>query len=964
MKSTFKLLGIIAFVAMIGLSFASCGDAGDSGGTVTNDKAVYTSVDAEGNKYELTITSKSDKAAYEPKEGDTYTLKIFFVDGTTKTSVGTVTHEVKNGSTVTATLSVSYASFTVTLSTVTDGLSVMTEIKGTIPITDDDNKPTIEIELTLTPQVETGSTAVIGVILNKTALDLDVGGSETLVATVLPTNAANKNVTWSSSKPAVAQVSQSGEVSALAAGSATITVTTVDGNKPAICNVMVTEVDEIQVPVVSDFVISGIGTFTADGTPKSVTILSRPGKTSGAITVFYNESDTAPSEAGTYLITFNVAASPGWKPVTGLFAGILVITEDGGEVLTPVLSDFIITGLTQIHTGSPCSVTVIPKAGKSPGLITVYYNGSATAPSAAGSYAITFDVAAAQGWNSASGLDAGTLVISASSISVIRVSLDITALEIGTGDIEYLTAIIEPANATNQNVTWKSSNDDVATVSQLGAVTGIFPGSATITVTTEDGSKTATCVVTVYLTPAGLAAYLAKLPANNASLPHNIPLRVRQEGESYLICGVLQEAPNKYVNLDLTGSTITSIPYSSFNIGSSSNEGNLTTLCGITIPKSVTSIGYWAFGLCTSLVSVTFEEPSSLTSIGRYAFYHCTSLASINIPDSVTSIGEVAFQGCTSLASVTIPSNVTSIEFSAFYMCSSLASVSIPNNVTSIGVFAFSECTNLASVTFAPTSKVTSIGVGAFQGCSSLASVEIPNSVTSIENQAFMYCTSLATVTFAEPCKVTSIENRTFEQCTSLANINIPNSVTSIEDNAFRSSSLTSINIPNSVKTIGELAFCECTSLASVTIGNNVTSIGEWAFWKCTSLAIVTFVATSKVTSIEEWTFGYCESLVIVNIPNSVTSIDDYAFGGCSSLSSITIPGNVKNVGNGILVWCYNLSSVTFLGTIPSSGVDEAAFATLGDLHVKFYATDHVNGTPGIYTSARIDGNFYWTLQQ
>lgn len=55
-----------------------------------------------------------------------------------------------------------------------------------------------------------------------------------------------------------------------------------------------------------------------------------------------------------------------------------------------------------------------------------------------------------------------------------------------------------PTNATNQNVTWESSNPSVATVDESGKVTAVAPGEATITVTTEDGSKTANCAVTVY----------------------------------------------------------------------------------------------------------------------------------------------------------------------------------------------------------------------------------------------------------------------------------------------------------------------------------------------------------------------------------------------------------------------------------------------------------------------------------
>jgi hypothetical protein len=107
-----------------------------------------------------------------------------------------------------------------------------------------------------------------------------------------------------------------------------------------------------------------------------------------------------------------------------------------------------------------------------------------------------------------------------------------------------------------------------------------------------------------------------------------------------------------------------------------------------TIPSSVTSIGYLAFSLCTSLTSVTI--PDNVTSIGIGAFAGCTSLTSITIPDSVTSIGDTAFWGCTSLTSVTIGSGVTSIGIGAFAECTSLTSITIPNSVTSIGLGSFS----------------------------------------------------------------------------------------------------------------------------------------------------------------------------------------------------------------------------------------------------------------------------------
>ena len=82
--------------------------------------------------------------------------------------------------------------------------------------------------------------AVTGVSLNKTSLSLVEGGSETLTATVAPNDATNKTVTWKSSDTGVATVDGNGAVTAVKAGSTTITVTTADGNKTATCAVTVT----------------------------------------------------------------------------------------------------------------------------------------------------------------------------------------------------------------------------------------------------------------------------------------------------------------------------------------------------------------------------------------------------------------------------------------------------------------------------------------------------------------------------------------------------------------------------------------------------------------------------------------------------------------------------------------------------------------------------------------------------
>lgn len=82
-------------------------------------------------------------------------------------------------------------------------------------------------------------------------------------------------------------------------------------------------------------------------------------------------------------------------------------------------------------------------------------------------------------------------------INVESISLSDTNKTLQVGDTTSLVATIKPTNATNQNVTWISSDEKVATVSEKGVITAVKEGTATITVTTADGKKTATCKITV-----------------------------------------------------------------------------------------------------------------------------------------------------------------------------------------------------------------------------------------------------------------------------------------------------------------------------------------------------------------------------------------------------------------------------------------------------------------------------------
>ena len=127
-------------------------------------------------------------------------------------------------------------------------------------------------------------------------------------------------------------------------------------------------------------------------------------------------------------------------------------------------------------------------------------NGSASSTTTTDAIAVSAGDVVIAGYTSAEHTEAALLNVSkiefVKAVAVTGVELNKTSTSIEVGATETLTATVAPADATNKSVTWSSSNETIATVDG-GIVTGVAAGTATITVTTEDGSFTATCTVTV-----------------------------------------------------------------------------------------------------------------------------------------------------------------------------------------------------------------------------------------------------------------------------------------------------------------------------------------------------------------------------------------------------------------------------------------------------------------------------------
>lgn len=301
-----------------------------------------------------------------------------------------------------------------------------------------------------------------------------------------------------------------------------------------------------------------------------------------------------------------------------------------------------------------------------------------------------------------------TVNVAPSYVAVSEVSLNHSTLELLEGESTTLSATILPEKATNKNVIWTSSDTSVIIVDN-GKVTAIKEGTATITVTTEDGNKSATCEVTVlhdeYNDPIVFADEIMKEMCVSA-------FDTNGDGElSYKEAAYVRDLTTLQIDTKITSFdefkhfiSVTQIPRECFA------ETRLET---ITLPNSIESIAYEAFKNCKDLSNIILSE--GLATIGENAFWGCTNLTEIHLPNSVREIGISAFYDCR-ITSVIIPEGVKVIEADLFKYCTKLTNVTIPNGVKSIGDSAFGACLSLSSLTIPE--SVKSMGRDPFYCCS------------------------------------------------------------------------------------------------------------------------------------------------------------------------------------------------------------------------------------------------------
>lgn len=382
-----------------------------------------------------------------------------------------------------------------TVVTVSDGkIRAQKDGKATISIFP--NNPaseSVKAEVSVTVRAKVSGIVISG---NK---NIKVGESLQLSAAVKPAN-ANQDVKWSSSNPEVATVDQKGLVTAnkTKGGATIITVTSLENTQVSeTCEVVVEDIAITSIELDRTYLPLKVGDkakLTATVKPENTNLdKGVTWKSDNPLIARVSEKgDILAIKSGTATITVTSVAD------TKITKTCEVIVEDIGiqslELNKSILTLKVGDKETLIATILPAETTLdkgVTWVSEDPSIATVSDKGEVTAV-ASGETTITVTSK-----GDPTKVKYCGVLVSTQTIAVTGVTLNKLLLSLEIGNSETLHATIAPENATDKTVTWSSSNSAVATVDGSGKVTAVASGIAMITVTTKDGGKTATCLVTV-----------------------------------------------------------------------------------------------------------------------------------------------------------------------------------------------------------------------------------------------------------------------------------------------------------------------------------------------------------------------------------------------------------------------------------------------------------------------------------
>ena len=522
------------------------------------------------------------------------------------------------------------------------------------------------------------------------------------------------------------------------------------------------------------------------------------------------------------------------------------------------------------------------------------------------------------------------------------ITLDSNSLSLYVGDKTTLK-VTEDGNLSE--LTWTSSNPEVATVDSNGTVTAIGAGTAVITVSGTDLDTNNTVSATCNVQVIEKWKYTLTYTYNSASSATVTGISIMEGMENVDV--EIPESTEK----DGRQYTVTGIDASAF-------AGN-SLLRSVTIPSTVNDIDPGAFKGCANLETVNYYPVSVNTTNDHHAnpvFSNCPKFKNLNIGGTVKEISKFIFK-CTDIETVDIPDNVEALRNDCFADCYKLSDIKIGRGVTTIdcAAFAFGSSSDLSTKIYCNAREITyyrGLNYSSWKympfNNRHVSSIEFGPDVERLDDYAFsdvrpsdIYCDGTTPPVVANDIVLKSVNKssctlhvpagslqlyKTADFWKDFYNIkgDIKGAAYTLSysfDSATSTATVTGITVQDgvdnidveipetiehegrqyTVTTIGDNAFTGCASLTSVTIPSSVTTIGNYAFQECSSLSYVNI--PDSVKYIGSFAFSFCLKLNSITIPSSVTTIGERAFRGCTKLVAINVDTENQNYCsiNGIL---------------------------------------------------------------
>ena len=598
-----------------------------------------------------------------------------------------------------------------------------------------------------TMELKVPSIEVTSVSLNKATLEMVEGDTENLTATVMPANATEQGVAWTSSNGNVATVDAQGKETAVAEGTAIITATSVNG-KTAQCAVVVSK----KANPVTAITLNKTTLRLTEGENETLTVTYTPEDADGRSVTWTSSDD-------------NVAIVDANGNVTAVAEGAAIITATSGNGKTAQCA-VVVSKKANPVTAIALNKTTLRLTEDENETLSVTYT-----PADADGRSVTWttsngNVATVDAQGKVTAVAEGTAIITATSVNG-KTAQCVVIVEKDTENISFADPNVKAVciEKWDTDGNGKLSYAEAAAVSSIGEIFG-------------NNDKIRSFEELQYFT--GLTEIGERAFRNCSSLASvTIPNSVTKIGDSaFYSCSSLStiNIPGSVTTID--NAAFASVPGFSgmINIHVDNSNANYCSVDGVlfshdkkvlvaypdgrqgayTIPDGVIEIGCSAFSGCCGLTSVLI--PESVTKIDHDAFYFCSELHSLTLPERLTSIGYAAFTFCTGLTSITIPSSVTNMEYFVFDGCTGLTSMIVDSdnprydsrgNCNAIIETSTNSLVYGCKSTVIP-NGVTSIGWGAFRRNTSLTTINIPNSVNYVDREVFQGCDGLTSVTIMQ----------------------------------------------------------------------------------------------------------------------------------------------------------------------------------------------------------------------